>query len=79
MEIEKVAEKTPEKILKVPFLLDGRIRAWHLLQIAEFMGWKDEIKKEGLKIVKKIAEVFCKTDAFRKTDGSFSLDDDSHL
>lgn len=63
MEIETVAEKNPEKILKIPFLLDGKIRSWNLLRIAKFMGWEGEVKKEGLKIVSKLAQIFCKTDA----------------
>lgn len=91
MEIEKLAETNPEKILRIPFLLDGRIRSWHLIHIAQFMNWKGELKKEGLKIVSKVAQIFCKTDAslleinplvrsgerLWALDAKFSLDDNA--
>lgn len=91
MEIEKVAENNPEKILKIPFLVDGRIRSWHLIKIAQFMDWQGDIKKQGLKIVSKIADIFCKYDAslleinplvkskdqLLALDAKFSLDDNA--
>ena len=91
VEIEKLAEKSPEKILKIPFLLDGRIRSWHQIQIAKFMGWEKEIKRAGLDIVNKVAKIFCKTDAslleinplvrskdkLIALDAKFSLDDNA--
>ena len=63
MEIEEVAEKTPEKILHVPIQLDGRVRNYHLLQLAKFMGWEKEVAKQGMKIAKGVAKAFMDCDA----------------
>lgn len=63
MEIEEIAEKEPEKILKVPILLDGRVRSWHLVEIMKFMGWEGEIKKQGMHVITRLAKAFIDTDA----------------
>lgn len=59
MEIEEIAQKSPEKILKLPFDFDGKLKPYQLLRLAKFMGWK----KEGDQVVKALAECFIKTDA----------------
>lgn len=63
MEIEEVAEKTPEKILKLPIQLDGTVRSYHLVRLANFMGWKGETAKQGMKTAKALAKAFIETDA----------------
>ena len=63
MEIEEVAAKHPEKILKLPILLDGRMRSYHLLRLAKFMHWEHETAKIGQKIASGIAKAFIETDA----------------
>jgi len=63
MEIEEVAEKTPEKILKLPIQLDGSVRSYHLVRLANFMGWKGETAKQGMKTAKALAKAFIETDA----------------
>lgn len=63
MEIEVVAEKTPEKILKLPIGLDGTVKPYHLLRLASFMGWKGETAKQGIQTAKALAKAFIKTDA----------------
>jgi succinyl-CoA synthetase beta subunit len=63
MDIEEVAEKKPDKILKVPISLEGKLRQYHLIEIVKFMGWNGEIAKQGKKIVTAIAKMFVDTDA----------------
>ncbi len=61
VEIEEVAAKTPEKILKVPIPLNGVLRGYHLWQIANFMGWKN--REQGMNIAKALAQAFIDNDA----------------
>ena len=63
MEIEEVAEKTPEKILKLPIKLDGSVRPYHLIRLANFMGWKGETAKQGMRVAASLAKAFIETDA----------------
>lgn len=63
MEIEEVAEKTPEKILKLPIQLDGSVRSYHLVRLARFMGWKGETAKKGMRVAASLGKAFIGTDA----------------
>jgi len=63
MEIEEIAEKTPEKILTVPIQLDGTVRPFHLLRLIEFMGWEKEVGKLGRKFAMGLAKAFIESDA----------------
>lgn len=62
MEIEEIAEKTPEKILTLPIPNDGNLRRYHLINLANFMGWKGETAKQGMKIGKALAKAFMESD-----------------
>ncbi len=63
MDIEEVAEKHPEKILTLPIGLDGRMKYYHLLRLANFMGWEKEQKEAGMMIAAKLAQAFIECDA----------------
>lgn len=63
MEIEEVAQKFPEKILKIPFGFDGKVRAFHLLNMTKFMGWTGEMAKKGAAFIQHLAKCFIETDA----------------
>ncbi|MDJ0652467.1 MAG: ADP-forming succinate--CoA ligase subunit beta [Simkaniaceae bacterium] len=63
VEIEGVAEKTPEKILKLPIRLDGTVRPYHLLRLANFMGWKGARAKQGMRVAASLAQAFIETDS----------------
>lgn len=63
MEIEEIAVKHPEKILKIPIGLDGKVKPYHLLRICNFMGWKEDTAKVGVQIVKGVAQAFLDCDA----------------
>jgi succinyl-CoA synthetase beta subunit len=63
MEIEEIAVKYPEKILKVPIELDGLVRPFRLVRLAHFMGWQGDRAKEGMRIAASVAKAFIETDA----------------
>jgi len=63
VEIEEVALKTPEKIATYPIGLNGKVRPFHLLQLAKFMGWKGVAFEEGKKVATALAKAFIETDA----------------
>jgi len=63
MEIEEIAQKFPEKILKMPIGLDGKLYNYQLLRFCQFMGFTQEQRKEGALICKGLAKVFTESDA----------------
>ncbi len=63
VEIEEVAEKHPEKILTLPIGLDGSVKPYHLLRLANFMGWRGETAKMGMDIAQGVARAFMEKDA----------------
>jgi succinyl-CoA synthetase beta subunit len=63
MEIEEVAHKSPEKILKIPFGFDGKLKSYQLLRLTKFMGWTGALAKKGALIAQEIAKCFIDTDA----------------
>lgn len=63
MEIEEIAAQHPDKILKLPIGLDGTVKPYHLLYLAKFMGWKEKVKEEGMKMAAAVAKTFITTDA----------------
>lgn len=63
MEIEEVAAKHPEKILKLPLPLNGKMHAYQLWRLADFMGWKGDVAKQGMEMGKAVARAFVEKDA----------------
>jgi succinyl-CoA synthetase beta subunit len=63
MEIEELAHKNPEKILTLPIQLNGKIYSFHLMRLANFMGWQGETAKSGMKLVRGLAQAFIEVDA----------------
>ncbi|MCI0381950.1 MAG: ADP-forming succinate--CoA ligase subunit beta [Chlamydiae bacterium] len=63
VEIEEVAQKHPDKILKIPIQLDGKMRNYHLMRLMNFMGWKEEKASFGKKIAAGLAKCFIERDA----------------
>ncbi|MBS0620010.1 MAG: ADP-forming succinate--CoA ligase subunit beta [Verrucomicrobia bacterium] len=63
MDIEEVAEKHPDKILKLPIELDGTLRTFRQHILCNFMGWKGEMAKMGAQIAQGVAKAFIDTDA----------------
>lgn len=63
MEIEEIAHKSPEKILKMPFGFDGKLKPYQLLRLTKFMGWSGELAKKGAMVAQGVAKCFIETDA----------------
>lgn len=63
MEIEEIAHKWPERILKMPFAFDGKLRPYQLLRLTKFMGWSGDLAKKGAQIAQGIAKCFIESDA----------------
>jgi len=62
MEIEEIAEKSPEKILKIAFGRNGRIPPYLLHRLIKFMGWEKDTAKEGAMVAEALAKSFIETD-----------------
>jgi len=63
MEIEEIAEKTPEKILTLPIGLDGTLKPYQLYTLTEFMGWEGALAEQGAQIARGLAAAFIEKDA----------------
>ena len=63
MDIEEVAEKHPDKILKIPVAPNGAIRGYNVLRINNFMRWRGPLAEQGKTLVQAIAKAFLETDA----------------
>ncbi len=63
MEIEEIAHKFPEKILKMPFSFNGRLRPYQILRLTKFMGWTGDLARKGAVLAQGIAKCFIDTDA----------------
>lgn len=63
MEIEEIAQKSPEKILKMPFSFDGKLRSYQILRLCKFMGWTNDVAKKGAMLAQGLTKCFIETDA----------------
>jgi succinyl-CoA synthetase beta subunit len=63
MDIEEVAHKYPDRILKIPFSFEGKIRAYQGVRLAKFMGWQGAIQKQGIQIARQLTRCFIEKDA----------------
>ncbi len=63
LDIEEVAEKNPDKILKVPFRFDGHLYTYQKWRIAKFMGWTGDVAEQGMRLLSGLAKAFIETDA----------------
>jgi succinyl-CoA synthetase beta subunit len=63
MDIEEVAEKFPEKILKLPISPEGHLKGYHYIELNKLMGWTGSLAEQGRKVVGALAKAFIETDA----------------
>jgi succinyl-CoA synthetase beta subunit len=63
MEIEEIAHKSPEKILKMPFAFNGHLRPYQLIRLSKFMGWTGDLARKGAVLAQGVAKCFIDTDA----------------
>ncbi len=61
-EIEEVAEKSPHKILKIHFQIDGTIDEGSLDDVCRFMDWTEMTAKEGKRMIKSLCKAFVEND-----------------
>ncbi len=62
MEIEEVAERSPEKILKTPLTPSGEITDKQIDEITDFMGWTGKTKHQGKEMIKSMVRAFMEID-----------------
>ncbi|MCH9811514.1 ADP-forming succinate--CoA ligase subunit beta [bacterium] len=62
MDIEEVAEASPEKILKTALTPDGTITDKQIKEIVQFMGWAGHTAEQGTEMIKKMVTAFMKID-----------------
>jgi succinyl-CoA synthetase beta subunit len=63
VEIEEVAKKSPEKVLKEPLHPLLGLQAYQARQLAYRLGFRDKLAGEATKIMMNLARAFLKTDA----------------
>jgi succinyl-CoA synthetase beta subunit len=63
VEIEEVAKKSPEKVLKVPLHPLLGLQAFQARDLAFKLGFKDKMAGEAAKLMMNLAKVFAKLDA----------------
>ncbi|HSV16339.1 MAG TPA: ADP-forming succinate--CoA ligase subunit beta [Tepidisphaeraceae bacterium] len=63
VEIEEVARKTPEKVLKEPLHPLMGLQGYQARQLAFKLGFRDKLAGEAAKLMINLAKVFLKTDA----------------
>jgi succinyl-CoA synthetase beta subunit len=63
MEIEEVARKSPEKVLKVPLHPTLGLQGYQARDLAYALGFKDKMAGEVAKLMNNLAKSFFKTDA----------------
>jgi succinyl-CoA synthetase beta subunit len=63
VEIEEVAKKTPEKVLKEPMHPLLGLQAYQARELAYKLGFKDKLAGEAAKLMMNLAKAFIKTDA----------------
>jgi len=63
MDIEEVAEKSPEKILKLPLPLNGKLKRYQLYPFVKALGWHAEKAEKGITFIQNLIKAFVATDA----------------
>src|SRR5262249_5745128 len=63
VEIEEVAKKSPEKVIKEPMHPLLGLQAYQARELAYKLGFKDKMAGEAAKLIANLAKAFMKTDA----------------
>jgi len=63
IDIEDISKQNPEKVIRVPIELNGRIRSYHLLKVLRCMGWDEKTSIKGSQIIRGITKAFVDKDA----------------
>lgn len=79
MEIEEIAKQSADKIIYLPIQLNGTMKSYHLNRLLHFMGWKDDLAKQGSAIVRGFCKAFIEKDASLLEINPLALDTDQTL
>ncbi|MCH9634410.1 MAG: Succinate--CoA ligase [ADP-forming] subunit beta [Chlamydiae bacterium] len=79
MDIEEVAVKMPESILKVPLGSEGQLKRFQVLYISKFMGWTGDLMKQGASLLANLAKAFWEIDASLVEINPLILDEENTL
>ena len=63
MEIENIAHSHPEKILRLEIPESGRLRAYQIQKVCQFMGWKGAVVKQADHLLRRLVKLFIEKDA----------------
>jgi succinyl-CoA synthetase beta subunit len=63
VDIEKAALSSKEAIKKVPILLNGSLRGYHLEALLKFLEWKGALREKGKALFLSLAKAFIENDA----------------
>lgn len=63
MDIEQVAQESPELVLMLTIPSEGRLRHYQLIRLAKFMGWTGEQAIQGNQLANKLIQAFMDKDA----------------
>lgn len=63
VDIEKIAQESPEKVLKIPIPDDGILKNYHYLNILNFMNWRNNVEEKAKSILQNLVSAFIDTDA----------------
>lgn len=63
VDIEKVAEQQPDKVLLLPLPVENAFRSYHLIRLAHFMGWEGDLACQGKALVEALVKAFIETDS----------------
>lgn len=63
MDIEELAHKNPEAILKLPYSFNGQLHPYQLRLLKAFMGWNEPHFNAAIDLAKNMAKAFIEIDA----------------
>lgn len=79
MEIEEIAKQSADKIIYLPIQLNGTMKSYHLNRLLHFMGWKEDLAKQGSAIVRGFCKAFIEKDASLLEINPLALNTDQTL
>lgn len=63
MDIEEVADASPEQLLKLTLPPGGKVRSYQLLHLCKFMGWDSSLHSQAKVLVEGLAKAFWESDS----------------
>src|SRR5205814_3593746 len=79
VEIEEVAKKSPEKVIKEPLHPLLGLQGYQAREIAYRLGFKDKMAGEAAKLMMTLSRVFVKTDAWLAEINTLVITKDGQL